>query len=254
MERYPYLERIGYSGELAASLAVLSKLQQNHLLTVPFENLDIIYKTKISLPGSYDKIVNRYRGGFCYELNYSFYQLLKHTGFDVKLVSARVYEKTKGFGAEFDHMAIIADIDNTDYLVDVGFGEFAFHPLKINLNTDLDDPRGLFRIEPYDESYLAVRKKDPDGGFTTEYIFSLKERAVEEFYTMCRYHQTSPESHFTQKRLCTLATNDGRITLTGNTFKVTVNKMVTEVELGSEPEVQQVLLDYFNVNLINGRH
>jgi len=246
-----YSERIRYSGKLTASLKVLSNLQQAHLLAVPFENLDIYNKIKIYLPNSYDKIVKHYRGGFCYELNYTFYQLLKNIGFNIKMVSARVYEKTNGFGPEFDHMAIIVVLGDSDYLVDVGFGEFAFHPLQLNLNADLYDPRGIFRIEPFDESHLAVRKKNSDDRFVTEYIFSLKERAVEEFYDMCHYHQTSPESHFTQKRLCTLATNEGRMTLTGNTFKVTINEIISEIQLGSEVEVQQILLKYFNVNKID---
>src|SRR5574342_783566 len=98
-----YLERITYSGEHKPSLETLNELQAAHLLTVPFENLDIHNKIKINLAHSYDKRITRRRGGFCYELNGLFFGLLKEVGFNVKMVSARVYDAEKGFGPEFDH-------------------------------------------------------------------------------------------------------------------------------------------------------
>ena len=59
-----------------------------------------------------------------------FYRLLESLGFKVKLVSARVYDKETGFGPEFDHMAIIAKVTEEKFLVDVGFGEFAFFAVE----------------------------------------------------------------------------------------------------------------------------
>jgi N-hydroxyarylamine O-acetyltransferase len=243
-----YLKRINYDGELGPALESLSALQQAHLLSVPFENLDIHNKIEIDLPHSYEKIAVRKRGGFCYELNSTFYRLLENLGYRVKMVSARVFDDEKNdYGPEFDHMAIVAAIHNDNYLVDVGFGEFAFHPLKIDLDTEFHDPRGIFRFGSFENSYLLVEKKAPGGDFVPQYIFSEKERRLEEFYDMCRFHQTSPESHFTQKRICSLPTHDGRVSLTGNTLKITANGKITERQLANESEVQKVLWDYFGI-------
>ncbi len=66
---------------------------------------------------------------------------------------------------------------------------------------------------------------------------------------MCYYHQTSKESHFTQKRICSLPTQKGRITLTGDTLKITEKEIVTERLLNNEQEVQQVLWNYFGIKL-----
>jgi len=66
---------------------------------------------------------------------------------------------------------------------------------------------------------------------------------------MCYYHQTSSESHFTQKRICSLPTQNGRITLTGNTLKITEKEIVTERQLNNQQEVQQVLSNYFGIKL-----
>lgn len=249
MDTKLYLERIGYKGETTPTPELLFKLQKAHLLSVPFENLDIHHKIKLDLTHTYTKVVLQNRGGFCYELNGLFYQLLKGLGYSVKMVSARVYDKDKGYGPEFDHLAIIAAIGADNYLVDVGFGEFAFHPLKIELNSDLADPRGVFRIETFDDTYLVVKKKNAEGSFIPEYLFSEKERQLPEFYEMCEYHQTNPASHFTQKRVCSLPTDEGRLTLTGNTFKITTHAKITERQLENEAEAEQVLYDYFNIKL-----
>ena len=242
-----YLERIEYNDAISPTVEVLSTLQQQHLLHVPFENLDIHNNIKIDLNNLFDKIVTRKRGGFCYELNGLFYQLLKEIGFTVIMISARVYDGKKDFSPEFDHMALIVTINNEDYLVDVGFGEFSLHPLKITMDEETNDPRGIFKIHTFDEHYTAVKKKNAEQQFIPEYIFSMKERQMEEFYDRCNYHQTNSASHFMQKRICSLPTQNGRITLTGNLLKITDNGSIKEQVLHNEQEVQQTLWHYFRI-------
>lgn len=249
MDTKQYLQRINYAGILNPTFEVLSNLQLMHLMNVPFENLDIHYKTKIDLKNLFDKIVTRKRGGFCYELNGLFYELLKEIGFTVKMISAKVYSAKTGYSPEFDHMAIVASIKNDNYLVDVGFGDFAFSPIKIELGKETIDRGGIFRIEIFDENYKTVKKKNAEEKFIPEYIFSEQERQFEEFYARCNYHQTSNQSHFTQNRICSLPTKDGRITLTGDILKITKNGKVKERHLYNEQEVQQELWNYFGIKL-----
>jgi N-hydroxyarylamine O-acetyltransferase len=128
-----YFERINYRGPAAKTFEVLSELQLMHLRTVPFENLDICNHIKIDLDTLFDKIVARRRGGFCYELNGLFYQLLKELGFDVTTISARVYNgTTKGYSPEFDHMALIVSVNDVHYLVDEGLESLRCHQLIQN--------------------------------------------------------------------------------------------------------------------------
>ena len=218
-------------------------------MNVPFENLDIHNNKKIDLTNLFNKIVTRKRGGFCYELNSLFYELLKEVGFTVKIVSARVYDGKKNYSPEFDHMVLVAKIKDDHYLVDVGFGEFSSYPIKIELNKDTNDPGGLFRIETFNENYKVVKKKNAEGKFIPEYMFSEKERQVDEFSDRCNYHQTSNESHFMQKRICSLPTKNGRITLTGDTLKITENGVVRQRKLNSEQEIQQELWNHFGIRL-----
>ena len=239
-----YLQRINYSGELSPTLEVLSQLQRSHLMTVPFENLDIHIGRRIIIDNSYQKIVNERRGGFCYELNSVFRWLLDEIGFRTKMVSARVFNKeTKTFGQEFDHLAIIATLDR-DYLVDVGFGEFAMSPLPLMKGFIHHDPRGDFIIEDFMEEYFVVNKivgneKVP------EYIFTTCSRSPDEFTAMCEYHQTSPESHFTQKIIVSLPTEEGRKTISGNVFKVSEGGRVIETTIQSVEEFTRLLMEQF---------
>ncbi|MBR4220184.1 MAG: arylamine N-acetyltransferase [Victivallales bacterium] len=66
-----YLKRINYEGELKRDAATLSGLQTAHLKAVPYENLDLYFRRDFTLAYGeiYDKIVNRHRGGYCFELN-----------------------------------------------------------------------------------------------------------------------------------------------------------------------------------------
>lgn len=250
MNRAQYLKRIRYEeSSLIPSLENLYKLQRLHLISVPFENLDIHLGRKILLENTFNKVVNQHRGGFCYELNGLFYELLKGIGFQVDIISGRVYSKKKNkYPPEFDHMALVVHVGKEKYLVDVGNGEFAVHPLRIELNVLQSDPKGKFIIEESlsHPPYLQV-SKIIDTIKTPEYIFTLKPREVSEFLPMLHYQQTNPESPFLQKRICTRSTENGRITILDNTIKFKDGDIVREECLESEEEFLNGLRDYFNI-------
>ncbi|UCH26235.1 MAG: arylamine N-acetyltransferase, partial [Trueperaceae bacterium] len=132
MEVKHYLERIGYRGPVDVSARTLASLQRAHLHTVPFENLDVCLGREIVLEPAalYDKIVVRRRGGFCYELNGLFAWLLTELGFEVTLLSARVFGE-RGLGPEFDHLTLRVDLSEP-WLVDVGFGDGFDETLQID--------------------------------------------------------------------------------------------------------------------------
>src|SRR5690606_39084460 len=89
-----YLERIGYAGPLEPTYDVLHALQVAHMIHVPFENLDVYHRrgVEVGVDHSFHKIVERRRGGWCFEVNGGFAALLSAVGFDVDLLSCRTYE------------------------------------------------------------------------------------------------------------------------------------------------------------------
>ena len=97
--------------------------KKNHLLNIPFENLDIHYgKTIILDPLRLQQKNPAYSkgGDFCYELNGLFYHLLWQLGFDVQMISARVNDGQGNYGPPFDHMALVVRLEEP-WLIDVGF-------------------------------------------------------------------------------------------------------------------------------------
>ncbi|BDS10279.1 arylamine N-acetyltransferase family protein [Aureispira anguillae] len=246
-----YLKRINYHKDLVLNKALLFELQQCHLKNVPFENLDIHYNRviELDLTAIYNKIVEHKRGGFCYELNGLFYSLLKEIGFDVWMVSGRVYNGKGGYGQEYDHLALMVALDGDHYLVDVGFGKFSSQPLRINFEEELLDDVGCFKFDRLDENYWRVNEVI-EGELVPQYIFSPQKRALQEFQEMCTFHQSSPASHFTQKRVVSLPTKEGRITLNDQQFKITKQGVTETIAIKNEAQFEAVLMDQFAIKII----
>lgn len=125
-----YLKRIGIENMVKPSSEGLFELHQSHVMTVPFENIDISNGTRIKLDLDYlyNKVVLKNRGGFCYELNYLFFTLLTKLGFNVRMTSASILDENGELGPSFDHMCLIVFINNSRWLVDVGFGDLFISP------------------------------------------------------------------------------------------------------------------------------
>jgi N-hydroxyarylamine O-acetyltransferase len=244
-----YLARIGYSGSTTPTAETLRAIHRAHLLTVPFENLDIALGRTIVIDEAaiVRKIVEQRRGGFCYELNGAFAALLRALQFRVTLLSARVSRAGGGEGPEFDHLTLRVDLDQP-WLADVGFGDSFLEPLRLVAGTEQVDPAGKFRLQSLGER-LQLEKLSPDGIWKRQYSFAQHPRNLEDFAAMCSYHQTSPASHFTQNRICTRATDDGRITLSGMKLIVTRNGRREETMLGSDEERERVLQQFFGIRL-----
>lgn len=244
-----YFERIGLqNSNLKTDADSLKLLQKEHLLKIPFENLDIHWKHPIILDTEnfYKKIIAEKRGGFCYELNGLFNELLKEIGFQTKIISAKVFGRDGNFGAEYDHLAILTKIGEEEFLVDVGFGDFSAEPLKFVLDIEQADENGTFLIRKFDEEYFEVVKKDGET-WQSEYIFKDLERDLSEFSEMCNFHQTSSESHFTRGKLCSIMTENGRKTLTDKMFIETQNCTRSEKVVNSETEFYEILEREFNI-------
>ena len=94
-----------------------------------------------------------------------------------------------------------------------------------------------------------MQKRESDGNWTAQYSFSLQSRRFEEFEGMCHFHQTSPKSSFTQKRICSRATAEGRITLSEMKLIVTGSGGRQETTVASEEERQRVLQREFGIRL-----
>ena len=239
-----YLERINYHGSLDPTLQILRALHEAHLLAVPFENLDIHLGREIVLDEAslWTKIVEHKHGGFCYELNGLFALLLRAIGFSVDRLSAAVANSTGGFSPEFDHLTLLVHLEE-NWLADVGFGEAFRQPLQMQTVLAQPQDRGSYRLEREGEFWIY---QEWDGAWKSAYCFTLQPHELRDFAAMCQYHQTSPKSHFTQKRVCFLATRSGRITLSDQRLITTIDDERTE-RLLTDEDYQTVLAEQFGI-------
>jgi N-hydroxyarylamine O-acetyltransferase len=232
-----YLDRIG-----AAPGSSLADLQRQHLMSVPFENLDIHLGATITLDPDafYAKVVKRRRGGFCYELNGLFAELLRALGHDVTLLAARTIGRD-GLGPPYDHLALRVD---GGLLMDVGFGRFALGPLRLDERASQTDAGGEFVVTETAEGDLDVAM---DG--EPQYRLELRPRELADFAATAWWHQTSPRSHFTQGTVCSLLTADGRVTIGGRLLVETVAGERRERTVDGDDELLALYRERFGVEL-----
>ncbi len=249
MDVHSYLKRISYRGSLQPRVDVLRKLHRRHLLSVPFENLDIHLGRPIILEQElfYDKIVGRRRGGYCYELNGCFAWLLRGLGFRVSMLSARVAGQDGSFSPDFDHMTLLVRLKEP-WLVDVGFGDSFTEPKQLANTHPQLDKKELYRIARRKRERVLSRW-DEIGVWTPQYSFTLRPRKLADFNTRNHYQQTSPRSHFTQGRLISKLTPHGRVTLSDNKLVVTSDEQRREYPIKDSEQFNKLLRRHFHLSL-----
>jgi N-hydroxyarylamine O-acetyltransferase len=224
MDHTAYLRRLGIDMPLP-TLDTLRALQRAHLEQVPFENASVLRGEPIVLESLHlvAKVVERGRGGFCFELNGAFAWLLGVLGFEVALLPGRFWSGD-GLGPPNEHLALRVTLDDAPWLVDVGAGYSFLEPLRLVAGPEQDDPTGRFRLAPaVDEpGALDVEWLHGDGAWRPHYRFEDRPVSLGVFEEVCEHLRTSPESPFTLGWICARAlAGGGWATLDGSHLVVT---------------------------------
>ena len=226
-----YLDRIGVEPARARrpDRETLERLQRSHVTAVPFETLAITGDpfgvrdgegVLLDLEHLYEKLVERGRGGFCYELNGLFGWLLGELRFDADRVAARVVTGG-GVTVPANHLAHVVELDRR-YVVDVGMGVPTMRrPLRLAGGRHTDAAGVDWRVvesDRPDADYLTQFRKPGDDDWTDRYVFRDRPRELGYFEATCEYLQTAPESTFTGDPVVTIATERGHRKLTPDTL------------------------------------
>jgi N-hydroxyarylamine O-acetyltransferase len=204
---------------------------------------------RIDLDRFYDKIVRRKRGGFCFEVNGLFNELLKDFGFVTHLITCSVFSQPKQqFTPYFGHVAIIAQLEE-DWLVDVGFGTNFPEPLRLATEEPQLQDGTYYQLLPLNAEETLLQRYTEGEDPIKMYKFRRDPQELTSFSEMCVYHQTSPESIFTQGRLCSLMTPQGRITLTDKAFIETQGSKKQETAVENQRDFEQKLKEHFGIEL-----
>jgi len=111
---------------------------------------------------------------------------------------------------------------------------------------DTEDAAPEFAVLAANGAWDLIRRQS-DGSYVPDYRFTEVPRPLSDFSDMCLFHQTSPESHFTQKRVCTKALPNGRITISGMRLIETHDGVRREHGLNSKEELRACLFKEFGI-------
>lgn len=245
-----YLERIGCAMPTALTKETLDHLIYQHQCSVPFEAMDVFCgAADVPLDGAslYSKIVERKRGGFCYELNGLFVLLLRKLGFDAYSCMCRVAANRTDLGNLF-HRATLVRLDGKLFLCDVGLGG-PMAPFAVEVSTQRQTQMGeTFWIEPTYEGWYLQKRLASDGSEASVIIFAPQPFLANDFVAYCRMLINAPGSSFRTVRQANLRTANGNINLRNNTLTITENGAHQETQL-EDAQIPQVLKEHFGIVL-----
>ena len=118
------LARLEIKEPLPKDLDGLNRLLFAQLTHIPFDSLDVWGAgccPSLQLQDIYEKIVEKGRGGYCFELNTFFRSLLNALGFDAYQAVAYILNPD-GTLQPPAHNVVLCDLDGKRYFMDAGYG------------------------------------------------------------------------------------------------------------------------------------
>jgi N-hydroxyarylamine O-acetyltransferase len=245
-----YFARIGYTGVARPDLLTLRRLLRAHVLSVPFENLDVQLGRPIGTdPGdAYEKIVLRRRGGWCYEQNGLFGWVLSAIGFDVTRVAAAVMRAERGAVSEANHLALLVRMPGSEdtWLADVGFGGSLLEPIRLQEAEYHQAPFQL-GLRMLDDGRWQFWEDPGDGEF--RYDFRAEPASEDSLAGRCGFLQTDPNSSFVLNLVAQIRTPEAHTTLRGRVLSRWDSAGETTTTLGSPDQLVQVLANTFGLDV-----
>ena len=212
-----YAARIGVAVPDAIDLEALGRVHQAHVGAIAFENLDVQWRRpiRIDVPHVCEKLLDSARGGYCFEQNTLFREVLRARGVAVTAREARVRSGATSRRAR-THMTLVATLAGADYLCDVGFGAYTpLHPVPLT-GEPVRQHAWVYRVVP--EGPRLVLQWQRDGGWQDLYAIEPGEPDAIDFEMANWYTSTFPESGFVLTMTAQRATPEARYTLRNFSF------------------------------------
>jgi len=244
-----YAERIGFNAALSATAQTAEAVHVAHALNVPFENLDVHLRRPVRLDAAslVDKLVQRRRGGYCYETNGLLALALTQLGARVQHLAAR--NLTRPWEQrQRTHLVLLAEIAGQRFLCDVGFGQFCpIAPVPFELGVPHEQFGETYRIEATEFGHqLSLRQNDE---WMALYAFSLEPCPPVDFEIMNYFNSTHPTSPFVQQIMISRPLRGVRRGLRGASLTVREAGRVQTRDIATASEFSELLRSDFAIAL-----
>lgn len=227
-----YLERIGMApADVSHTYVFLEKLQQNHICSVPYENLDILNEVPIQLSKQalFEKIVTNHRGGFCFELGGAVAMLLEELGFETKCYFGRFLKGEKEIPVR-RHRVVVVECEGERYVVEVGIGiEAPRKPLVLKEDMEQECGNATFRFAK--DAFLGwVLYEKVEDEWQPYYSFTEEEQLDIDFVQPSFYCEKHPASPFNKSPMVAIKTPNGRRAINDHDYKIFQNGELVHIE------------------------
>ena len=249
-----YLARIGLDQALPPTRASLDRIALAHASTVPFENLDVLLGVPIGVDADaiFHKLVERRRGGYCFEQNALLHRALTELGFEATLLAGRArVDRDRSELPTRTHTFVRVDLDGLPFVLDVGVGRLSC-TAALRMDSDAAQPTPHERRRIVSEGGRFFHQAELERGwvdvceFTGEAMPEI-DRVVANWYT-----STHPASHFRARLMVARATPEGgRVTLLNDTLTIRAPSGVTTTPIPTWSDLWATLETHFG--LVFGR-
>lgn len=251
MDKGAYFRRIGLAEDtrVEKTRAFLSKVQYHHVISVPYENLDILNGVPISLEAQdlYDKIVMRNRGGYCFEVNALLKAFLVELGFKVNSYFARYLRGEQDIPVRRHHVLAV-ETDEGTFVCDVGIGQTAPRfPLLLEEGLVQEQGSEVYRFERDSQLGWVLWEKRNDQW--SKYFSFTDDVALDiDFIQPSFYCQMHPQSPFNKTNIVAIKTPNGRKSIDGRDFKIFENgELISKEENCTDARLYKILKEHFGI-------
>jgi N-hydroxyarylamine O-acetyltransferase len=245
-----YLARIGFSGAARPDPETLIALHRAHRYAVTFENLDIPLGRGIALAPDvlFEKIVRKRRGGYCFEQNGLFLQMLMAIGFEARPLLARVW-----LGAETipprTHTLNLVTLGGEEWIVDVGFGGSFVPPMPLAAGAEAATDDGARHRMLADPDHGWMLERDGGEGWARQYSFTRDPAWPADLEMANHFTATRPGTRFTSLRIASAPTPDGYVSLIDRVLTVGRMGRSEAREIADAEDYRRVLAETFDLEL-----
>lgn len=240
-----YLERIGLAAGVQGeqpSKDGLARIIEAHQNRVPFETIDLVQtgtRPDLSVDGLYKKVVEDRHGGYCFELNRLFRELLLALGYKTRPAFARPV--LGGDPRAMNHRGELVELDGVLNYVDVGFGgPSSTMPVALADSQETFDGRTRFVAYDEGESWWRLDRVRDDGSTQTELMVCTAPVEDKDF-DLLNTAMSLPGMLFRETQIANIRTPEGHITYRAGVLKIMENGVLSETRIGSDEERDALL-------------